>query len=114
MHEGSSSVAAGDAWLRSHLGAIFASATYRTGGTVVFVTWDEGGTPRATKNCALNTSDQGCHVALLAASPYIAPGSRWATLANHYSLLRITEKLLGLPYLGQAATAPSLSSSLHL
>ena len=114
MHENSSSVAAGDSWLRTHLGAILSSPVYQSGSTVVFVTWDEGGLPHATNNCATNTSDNGCHVALLVMSPFVAPGSRSATLANHYSLLRITEKLLGLPYLGQAAAAPAISPSFKL
>jgi phosphatidylinositol-3-phosphatase len=114
MHEGSSSVAAGDAWLRAQMGAILSSSTYRAGGTVVFVTWDEGGTPRTTNNCAHNTTDQGCHVALLVASPHIIPGARWTMLANHYTLLRVTEQLLGLPYLGQAAATASIKSSLGL
>jgi hypothetical protein len=33
---------------------------------------------------------------------------------NHYSLLRATEDLLGLPFLGQAATAVDLRSSLGI
>ena len=65
MHESSSSVSAGDSWLRTHLGAILASAAYRSGSTVVFLTWDEGGTPRRTNACATNATDPGCHIALL-------------------------------------------------
>jgi len=114
MHETSSSVAKGDSWLRTHLGAILASPAYRSGSTVVFLTWDEGGLTRSTNSCATNTTDPGCHVALLVMSPYISPGTRWTGLANHYSLLRATERLLGLPYLQQAATAPSLSAALGL
>ena len=114
MHENSSSVAAGDSWLRTHLGAILSSPVYQSGSTVVFVTWDEGGTPRSTNNCATNTSDPGCHVALLVMSPFVTPGTRSAALANHYSLLRVTEKLLGLPYLGQAGAAPAISAAFKL
>jgi phosphatidylinositol-3-phosphatase len=109
MHEKSSSVTAGDAWLRVHLGAILASKTYQSGSTIVFVTWDEGGVPRATNNCATNTTDQGCHVALLVMSPYLPAGARFTGLANHYSLLDATEGLLGLPLLGQASAAPEVS-----
>jgi phosphatidylinositol-3-phosphatase len=114
MHERTSSVAAGDVWLRTHLGAILASPTYRSGSTVVFLTWDEGGFPRHTNNCATNTTDAGCHVALLVMSPYTMPGTRWTNLANHYSLLAATEQLLGLPYLGQAAAAPSIRTAFRL
>jgi phospholipase C len=114
MHENSSSVSAGDSWLRIHLGAILASPTYRSGSTVVFLTWDEGGLSRSTKNCATNASDPGCHVALLVMSPYTVPGTRWATMANHYSLLAVTEQLLRLGYLGQAAHAPTIRSAFRL
>jgi hypothetical protein len=112
MHQGSSSVAAGDAWLRTHLGTILASAAYRSGSTMVFLTWDEGGPPDHSLNCATNAIDNGCHVALLAMSPYIPRGARWTALANHYSLLGVTEELLGLPQLGQSRLAPDLSPAL--
>ncbi len=114
MHETSSSVAAGDSWLRTHLGAILASAAYRSGSTVVFLTWDEGGTPRHTSACATNATDPGCHIALLVLSPYVRPGTRWTALANQYSLLQATEQLLGLPYLGQASSAPSIRAAFRL
>ncbi len=114
MHENSSSVTAGDNWLRAHLGAILASPTYRSGSTVVFLTWDEGGTPRRTNNCATSTTDPGCHVALLVMSPYVHPGTRWTAFANHYSLLQATERLLRLTYLQQASTAPSISAAFRL
>ena len=114
MHEKSSSVAAGDAWLRANLGAILSSPVYQSGSTVVFLTWDEGGTPRSTNNCATNTTDQGCHVALLVMSPFTTPGTRWSALSNHYSLLRATQALLGLPYLGLAGSAPSISAGFRL
>jgi hypothetical protein len=114
MHENTSSVSAGDRWLRAHLGAILASRAYRTGSTVVFVTWDEGGMPRHTRICATNTTDQGCHVALLVMSPYLRPGTRWTGLANHYSLLQATEHLLGLPYLGLGASAPSIRAAFRV
>jgi phosphatidylinositol-3-phosphatase len=115
MHETSSSVSAGDRWLRAHLGAILNSAVYRSGSTVVFLTWDEGGIGgRTTNNCATNTTDPGCHVALLVMSPFTQPGTRWTGLANHYSLLRMTEQILGLPLLGRAASAPSLKRGFRL
>jgi phosphatidylinositol-3-phosphatase len=99
MHPLSSTVAAGDAWLRVHLGAVLTSRAYLSGSTAVFLTWDEGGTPRSTNDCATNTTDPGCQVALLGISPYTPPGSRWASLSNHYVLLRATQRLLRLPAL---------------
>jgi phosphatidylinositol-3-phosphatase len=114
MHEKSSSVAAGDSWLRTHLGPILASAAYRSGSTVVFLTWDEGGVPRQTNNCATNTTDPGCHVALLVMSAHLFPGTRWSGLSNHYSLLQATEQLLGLPGLGKASSAPSIRAPFRL
>ncbi len=44
-------------------------------------------------------------------TPYTTPGTRWTVPADHYSLLRATEQLLQLPFLGQAATAPSLTQA---
>jgi hypothetical protein len=37
-----------------------------------------------------------------------------ATTFNHYSMLRTTEEILGLPLIGGAATATSMRSDFHL
>jgi hypothetical protein len=37
-----------------------------------------------------------------------------ATAFSHYSLLRTTEEMLGLPRLGKASTATSMRSAFHL
>ena len=110
MHDGT--VAEGDAWLASNLPVIFGSSGYQSGHVVVFVTWDEGegGT---SDDCATNTTDSGCHVATIVASPSTAARTS-ATLFNHYSLLRTTEQILGLPLLGQAANANSMLSAFNL
>jgi phosphatidylinositol-3-phosphatase len=113
MHERSSSVAAGDAWLGQLLTKILSSPAYTSGSTTVFVTWDEGGFPRRGNNCANNLSDPGCHVATYLISPAIKAGTRSARAFNHYSLLRTTEELLGLPYLGEAARAASMRTAFH-
>jgi phosphatidylinositol-3-phosphatase len=47
-------------------------------------------------------------------SPYTSPGTRSATYFNHYSLLRTTEELLGLPLLGAAGTSPSMQNDFGL
>jgi phospholipase C len=80
---------AGDAWLRSWLPMILANASYRSGELVVFLTFDEG-----------FGSDN--HVATMVLSPYVEPGTVARTPYTHYSLLRTTENLLGLPLLGHA------------
>ena len=80
---------------------------------VVFVTWDEG-EGGSSNNCATNTSDIGCRVATIVASPSTPAGTESGTLFNHYSLLRTTEALLGLRALGQAAGANSMVSAFDL
>jgi phosphatidylinositol-3-phosphatase len=85
-------VAVGDAWLRDWLGAILASATYAAHRTAVFVVWDEP-TP----------------MPLLVVNPTTPAGATSSEPFDHYSLLRTTEELLGLPAtLGAAATAASM------
>jgi phosphatidylinositol-3-phosphatase len=105
MHDGT--VAQGDAWLKAHVPTILRSREFKTGTAVLFITWDEGegGT---SNNCATNTTDVGCHVATLVVSASTKPGTKSATLFNHYSLLRTTERLLARPLLGHARTAASM------
>jgi hypothetical protein len=111
MHDGT--VAQSDTWLSKALPKIFASPQYRNGSTVVFITWDEGEGGTATK-CATNTTDVGCHVATIVVSPSTKPGTRSATLFNHYSLLGTAEQLLHLPKLGLAADYPTMTSAFRL
>ena len=58
--------------------------------------------------------DRGCHVATIVISPSTKPGTRSATLFNHYSLLGTAEQLLGLPPLGRAASFPTMTSAFNL
>jgi hypothetical protein len=111
MHDGS--VPDGDNWLSQNLPPIFNSAQYRAGQVVVFVVWDEGEGGSAN-DCAANTSDVGCQVAAIVASPSTVPGTQSGTPFNHYSLLLTTEGLLGRPALGQAAFATSMRSAFNL
>jgi hypothetical protein len=96
-------VANGDRWLGRWLPRILGSREYRSGGTVVFVTWDE---------------DDGAsrqHVPTLVVSPYTRPRTRSLRRFDHYSLLRTSEQLLGLrPLLGRAAHAASMRHAFHL
>jgi phospholipase C len=111
MHDGT--VAQGDSWLRKHLPAILKSSEYGSGRTVVFITWDEGEGGHSN-HCATNTTDVGCHVATIVISPTTEQGTKSGTLFNHYSLLRTTEQLLGLPLLGLAQSANGMQSAFGL
>jgi hypothetical protein len=90
MH--SSSVAAGDAFLRVFVPEITDSPAFAD--SVLFITWDEGGTSRGG----------GGHIATIVVSPGMTPASRYSGAATHYSLLRTIEDAWGMPYLAQAAT----------
>lgn len=111
MHDGT--IAQGDGWLRKNLPSILSSAAYRSGTTVVIVTWDEG-EGGSSDSCATNTRDVGCRVATVVISPSTVPGTRSATLFNHYSLLASTERLLGVPPLGEAAAAGRMLAAFNL
>ena len=90
-------VADGDRWLGQWLPTLVDSMAYQTGATVVFIVWDEP-TP----------------MPLLVIAPGVASGTSTAEPFNHYSLLRTTEELLGLPLLGQAAHANSMRTTFGL
>jgi hypothetical protein len=111
MHDGT--IAQGDGWLRKSLPPILRSRDYRSGKLVVIVTWDEG-EGGASERCARNTHDAGCHVATIVVSPSTRPGTRSATLLNHYSLLGSTERLLGVSPLAEAAAAHSMLAAFNL
>ena len=111
MHDGT--VAQGDKWLSKHVPTILNSSEYRSGSTVLIITWDEGENGTATK-CATNTTDVGCHVATIVISPSTKAGTRSKTLFNHYSLLGTTEQLLGLPKLDMANKFPTMIKAFHL
>ena len=89
MHD--CSVATGDRWLATWVPRILATGSYRAGTTALFIIWDEP-TPLAN----------------LVVAPGVRPGTRTGVSVDHYSLLRATEEMLGLPLLGRAASAPSL------
>jgi hypothetical protein len=102
-------IATGDAWLSQWVPLITASAAYRSGNTAVFIAWDEGNKGTSGEDCLSNTNDTSCHVAFFVLSPYTRPGTQSATFFSHYSLLRTTEELLGLPLLGHAADSTTAS-----
>jgi phosphatidylinositol-3-phosphatase len=98
----------GDAWVRSWLPMILANASYRNGRLVVFLTFDEGMGGFEGESCRLHPGDESCHVATIVLSPYVDAGTVSSAGFTHYSLLRTTENLLGLPLLGNAAQAAGM------
>ena len=91
----------GDAFLARTVTRILDSPEYRSGTTAVFLTWDEG------------AGDQ--HIATIVVAPSTPPGTADGTRYDHYSLLRTTEEMLGLPVvLGGATQAPSMRSAFGL
>jgi hypothetical protein len=98
----------GDMFLKSWVGRITSSPSYQSGSTVIFITWDEG-------NFSLKPRDpQYQNVLTVVVAPSVARGATSSVAASHYSLLRTTEELLGLPLLGHASTAPSLREPFRL
>jgi phosphatidylinositol-3-phosphatase len=93
MHDGS--IGDGDRFLRSYVPALMATPEYRSRNTVIFITWDE------------NEGGGGNQVPCIVISPF-THGVRDGTHYTHYSLLRTTEALLGLPPLGNARSASSM------
>jgi hypothetical protein len=95
-------LARGDAWLARWIPMIVASPTYRHGHTAVLLTFDEGG---GGKNI----------VPLIVLSRYTPVNAVRHRLLTHYSLLRATEKMLGIRrYLGKARSARGLPKAFHL
>jgi hypothetical protein len=107
------SVGSADAWLAREVREIVRSDSYRSGATVLFITYDEGAGDIPV-DCGAYPHAVSCHVATVVVSPSTPPGTRSAERFNHYSLLRTTEDLLGLRPLGMAARAHSMSSAFGL
>ena len=90
-------VAAGDAWLKNFIPPLLASDDYKSGTTAIFVVWDEY-TPMPD----------------IVISPTTPAGTVVSQPSGHFSLLRTTEEMLGLPLLGRAPSALSMRSAFHL
>jgi phosphatidylinositol-3-phosphatase len=99
MHDGT--ISDGDNFLKGYVPALMATPQYQAGHTVIFITWDEDG------------SSSGNQVPCIVISPY-THGIQDRTPYSHYSLLRTTEELLGLPLLGNAASANSMVAGFGL
>jgi phosphatidylinositol-3-phosphatase len=108
-------IAQGDQYLSQLIPTILNSRQYRDGSTVLFLAWDEG-EGGSTSNCAYNTTDIGCHVAMIVVSPYTRPGTTSAALFNHYSLFKTSEQLLHLRFINHAkdSRVKSMAPAFHL
>jgi acid phosphatase len=96
------SLATADAWFRQRMQEIFSGPDWLSGHLAVILTADEAGRGAASNNVlsvVIHPSQAG-HVV--------------ATPLNHYSLTRLCEDVAHAPYLGNAATAPSLSDAFGL
>jgi phosphatidylinositol-3-phosphatase len=95
-------VSNGDAWLARWIPRLTSSAVYRSAATAIFITYDED--DRGENN----------HVYTVVVARSVRPGTVSETPFTHYSMLRTNEQLLGLPPLGDAATAASMAAAFHL
>ena len=83
-------VRTGDNWLATWVPKIVGGANYRSGNTLVVVTWDEGvGANQQTPTLVI--------------APTVRPGTVATQRFSHFSLLRTTEDLLGVAPLGASA-----------
>ena len=94
MHDGT--ISDGDNFLRGFVPKLMATPAYQSGTTAIFIVWDE------------NSGSSGNQVPCIVISPY-THAVKDGTSYTHYSLLRTTEELLGLPLLANAATANSMA-----
>ena len=95
-------VAQGDAWLAKWVPRITSSPAYRSGQTALFITYDE------------DDHNEENRVYTVVAARSVRPGTLSRQRFTHYSMLRTQEQLLGLPALGQAASATSMARAFHL
>jgi Phosphoesterase family len=97
MHDGTT--AQGDAFLQAFVPLVTASPDWSH--TLLIVTFDEGTT----------NINGGGHVYTAVAAPWLAHADV-ATAYNHFSVLRTIEEVYGLPFLGSAATATTMTELL--
>ena len=100
---GQSRVSEEDQTVATWLPAITSSTDYQSGHLLVIITAD---TSQAPAN--------GNQLATILINPNIPPGTQSATRYDHYALLRLTDQLLGLTPLANAAHAPDMASAFNL
>jgi PKD repeat protein len=94
-------VKGGDNWLAKWIPILTSGPDYTRGNLAIDITWDEGRGGSAGEDC-ISSSAADCIVPDIVISPYTTHVVS-ATNFSHYSLLKTTEELLGLPFLGHAA-----------
>jgi phosphatidylinositol-3-phosphatase len=100
---------AANTWLAAHVPAILASPEYQADGMLV-ITWDESAGSDTRGCCGGNAKGGRIHTLVL--SPLIPAASRGrdsGVAYDQFSLLKTEEDIFGLPYLGHAADASTLS-----
>lgn len=93
----------GDNWLAKWIPILTSGPDYTSGNLMIDIAWDEGGGGTDGTDCT-TASTPDCIVPNIVISPYtthVVSGTDF----SHYSLLKTTEDLLGLPLLGHAADA---------
>ena len=96
-------VKGGDSWLAKWIPILTSGPDYTSGHLLIDIAWDEGGGGTDGADC-VTASTADCIVPNIVISPYtthVVSGTDF----SHYSLLKTTEDLLGLPLLGHAADA---------
>jgi hypothetical protein len=100
MHD--CSVNQGDTWLSTWLPRFLSTPEYHAGKTAIFLTFDE------------DDMSSNNHIATLVVSPSTPVGLVDGAPYNHYSMLRTTEEMLGLPTIGGAVMAQSMRGAFNL
>ena len=100
---GQSRVSEEDQTVATWLPAITSSTDYQSGHLLVILTADTSEAPA-----------NGNQLATILVNPNIRPGTRVSTRYDHYALLRLTEQLLGLPPLANAAHAADMAGPFNL
>jgi phosphatidylinositol-3-phosphatase len=91
----------GDKYLSTLIPQLVNSTEYQSGNTAIVLTWDEGD----------SASNQ---VLTEVIAPTVTPGTKANQAFTHYSLLRTTEDMFGLPPLGEAAKAASMRDAFSI
>ncbi len=100
MH--SCSVSTGDTWLKGFVPKVLSSPEYRSGSLVLVITFDE------------SDSSSTNQIPTVVLAPSVPRGLKVSAPLTHYSLLRTTEQILHLPFIGGARTARSMLGPFHL
>jgi len=100
MHD--SDVSTGDRYLAGLIPKLLRTKQYRSGSTAIVVTADED------EGTAAN------QIATFVIAPSVRPGTVSTRRFTHYSILRTTEQLLGLPALRYARGARSMRGAFNL